>query len=152
MDGLSHNYVFIRRTQLQISLFAYGTLQLPEVMAAVTGRTFAAVPAWLFDHARYRLRHRIYPGLRRETGAVTAGTLFLGLDPQALARLDRFEDGFYTRTGVMVSTVELGCQPAQVYLIPPCSEHLLVYRGWSLDDFIRTHASAYVRRCRRQFR
>jgi gamma-glutamylcyclotransferase (GGCT)/AIG2-like uncharacterized protein YtfP len=135
-----------------ISLFAYGTLQLPEVMAAVTGRTFDAVPAWLSDHARYRLRRRIYPGLRREAGAITPGTLFLGLGPRDLARLDRFEDAFYTRTEVTASTVSLGCQAAQVYLIPPRNQHLLIYRSWSLDDFIRAHGPEYVRRCRRQFR
>ncbi|WP_367025253.1 gamma-glutamylcyclotransferase family protein [Methylococcus sp. ANG] len=137
---------------MEVSLFAYGTLQLPEVMAAVAGRAFDAVSAWLPGHARYRLRRRVYPGLRREAGAITPGTLFLGLGPRDLARLDRFEDAFYTRTEVTVSTAALGCQAAQVYLIPPRSEHLLVYRGWSLDDFIRAHGPAYVRRCRRQFR
>jgi len=135
-----------------VSLFAYGTLQLPEVMAAVAGRTFDAVPAWLSDHACYRLRDRVYPGLRRETGVITPGTLFLGLGPRDLARLDRFEDAFYTRIEVTVSTAALDCHAAQVYLIPPRSEYLLVYRGWSLDDFIRTRGQAYVRRCRRRFR
>ncbi|MEW6038333.1 MAG: gamma-glutamylcyclotransferase family protein [Pseudomonadota bacterium] len=135
-----------------ISLFAYGTLQLPEVMAAVAGRAFEAVPAWLPGHARYCLRRRIYPGLRRETGAITSGTLFLELDPRALARLDRFEDAFYTRTEVTVATAELGSKRAQVYLIPPGNEHLLIYRDWSLDDFIKAHGPVYLRRCRRQFR
>lgn len=135
-----------------MSLFAYGTLQLPGVMAAVAGRSFETVPAWLHDHARYRLRRRSYPGLRRETGAITQGTLFLGLDSCALARLDRFEDAFYTRTEVMVSTAELGRKPAEVYLIPPRNVHLLIDRDWKLDDFIKAHGPAYLRRCRRQFR
>lgn len=137
---------------MQISLFAYGSLQLPDVMAAVAGRAFEAVPAWLPGYARYRLRRRIYPGLRRQPGAVVAGTLFLEIDPCALARLDRFEDTFYTRAEVTVSTAARGDCQAQVYLIPPRSAHLLIGGDWSLADFAKMRGPAYLRRCRRQFR
>lgn len=136
---------------MTISLFAYGTLQLPEVMAAVTGRAFDAVPAVLCDYARYRLRRRVYPGLRYAPAAVTTGTLFLEVDPLSLARLDRFEDAFYTRLEVLVST-STGQRLAEVYVIPPRYKRLFVYRDWDLAAFGKERGAAYLCACRRQRR
>lgn len=129
-------------------LFAYGTLQIPEVMTAVTGRVFESVPAVLENYARYCLRQRVYPGLCRESGAVTEGTLFFGIDSLSLRRLDRFEDDFYTRATVPVVTPEQSRLLAEVYVIPPCHRGLLLPRRWDVNEFRCRHLSAYLRHCR----
>lgn len=137
---------------MRFSLFTYGTLQIPEVMTAVTGRVFESVPAVLENYARYRLRQRVYPGLCRESGAVTEGTLFLGIDSLSLQRLDRFEDDFYTRTTVSVVTPEQGRLTAEVYVIPSCHRSLLLPRRWELNEFRCRHLTDYLRHCRARVR
>ena len=86
-------------------VFAYGSLQVTEVMTAVTGKYFPSVPARLPAHARYRLKERAYPGL-----APQPGRLHCGVDRLSLSWLDRFEDRFYERR-TLVFTGEGGYSP-----------------------------------------
>ena len=74
-----------------IHLFAYGTLQLPEVFHAVTGRLRASEPATLTGYGRYGLLGLAYPGLIHEPGARTEGLLYRNLTGSELSRLDGFE-------------------------------------------------------------
>lgn len=117
------------------SVFTYGTLQLPSVMSAVTGRCPAASPASLYGYARYRLLDYSYPGLRLEAGAVTSGVLYSGLDSAELARLDAFEDTFYQRESLAVTTGAGLTVAAWVYVVPPQSYALLDDQPWCLTHF-----------------
>ena len=84
------------------ALFAYGTLEIPAVMLAVTARSFASEPARLDGFVRFLLRDRAYPGIVETPGATTEGRVYHGVDDASLARLDRFEDDCYERRGVVV--------------------------------------------------
>ncbi len=123
------------------SVFTYGTLQLPSVMSAVIGRCPAARPASLNGYARYRLLDYSYPGLRLEAGAVTAGVLYSGLDPAELARLDAFEDSFYRRESLAVTTATGLTVAAWVYVVPPQHYALLDDQPWCLSHF-QSHSLA----------
>ena len=131
-------------------VFAYGSLQIPAVMHAVTRRYLASRPARLEGYARYRLKRRSYPGLRRRSGAATEGMLYCGVDGLTLTRLDRFEDNFYRRQTLRVVIAPDGVVPAQVYVIPPRYYRLLQPGRWSLRQFQSTALKAYLRRCRRR--
>jgi gamma-glutamylcyclotransferase (GGCT)/AIG2-like uncharacterized protein YtfP len=127
------------------NLFAYGTLQLPEVMQAVTGRRFPALPARLDGYSRHCLRGKSYPGIRPAAGASVAGLLFTGIDAHAWQRLDEFEDDFYQRESVQVIASDGACWPAEIYKIPVAFYSLLLPEEWNLAEFERHRLSAFLR-------
>ncbi|MGZ8217152.1 gamma-glutamylcyclotransferase family protein [Methylomagnum sp.] len=133
-----------------IQLFAYGTLQIPEVMRAVTGAEFPSQPARLEGYARYRLSGRAYPGLRREPGTLAEGLLYGGIDAEALRRLDAFEDDFYRRETLAVLDTGGGAVAAEVYVVPPAHYSLLVYQPWDLEEFRRAALAGFMARCREE--
>lgn len=112
-------------------LFAYGTLEDPEVVRALTGRSFAAIEARLPGYDRYLLRGQPYPGIVRSPGGVVPGTLYLGVDGDALRRLDRYEGPPYRRTEVTVATGSAGRVAAWAYVIPRGLRGMLSDRRWS---------------------
>jgi gamma-glutamylcyclotransferase (GGCT)/AIG2-like uncharacterized protein YtfP len=127
-------------------LFAYGTLQIPDVLRAVTGRAFPSEPARLAGHARYRVNGRPYPGLCREPGSEAEGLLYCGLDEDALQRLDAFEDDFYRRQTLKVATLAGEIVAAEVYVVPPEQESILIRAPWSLEAFRETALEGFLRR------
>lgn len=135
---------------LTFNVFTYGTLQIPEVMETVAGRGFPSEPARLPDHARYRLRGLVYPGLCREPGVSTEGVLYRQVDAEALGRLDAFEDDFYLRESLAVLTGSGLWVAAEVYVVPPRYHSLLARQAWDLKQFRDLHLPEFLRaRCRR---
>lgn len=126
-------------------IFAYGTLQIPEVMLAVTGKQFGTLPARLDGYSRHRLRGRSYPGIRPASGASVDGLLFLGVDAQTLLKLDEFEDPFYRRDSVGVS-VDGHEWTAQAYVVRDESFGLLLPEEWCLEEFSRKHLALFLER------
>ena len=130
-------------------LFAYGSLQIPEVLLAVTGACFPARPARLPGYASYRLVGRPYPGLRRAPGASTEGVLYTHVSAAALRRLDRFEDDFYRRETLLVSIGFGRTVHAEVYVIPSRYHARLSGQPWDLEEFRRTALRELLARLRR---
>jgi gamma-glutamylcyclotransferase (GGCT)/AIG2-like uncharacterized protein YtfP len=128
------------------NLFAYGTLQLPEVMQAVTSRSFPAMPARLDGYSRHCLRGKSYPGIRPAAGASVAGLLFTGVDAQSWQRLDEFEDHFYRRETLQVIASDGIGWPAETYIIPVAFYGLLLPEEWSLAEFQHHRLSAFLHR------
>lgn len=131
-----------------INVFAYGTLQIPEVMRAVSGGDYPARPARLDGYARFSLAGRSFPGLRLQPGAATDGLLYGGIDAEALRRLDEFEDDFYRRETLSVVTEAGERLAAEVYVVPPEHYGLLIEEPWDLEEFRRTGLGAFMARCR----
>ena len=117
-----------------MKVFTYGSLQIPRIMRAVTGHRYPSEPARLDDFARYCLIGRSYQGIRRQLGAQTDGLIYLEVDTLALQRLDAFEDDFYHRETVTVTLASGGTTLAEVYVVSPEHDHLLIMsQEWSLD-------------------
>jgi len=136
-------------TQQPVSpFFAYGTLELPEVMEAVTGRVFPARDAHLPGFARALLRDRSYPGIVERAGARTTGVLYDAVDRVAFALLDRFEDAFYERRRLDVEVGDGEPVSAHVYVIPPEHAGLLTSNPWQRARFATEHLTTYVAHCR----
>ena len=125
-------------------LFVYGTLQLPAVMFAVTGKVFKALPARLDDYSRHRLRGKSYPGIRPNPGSSVEGLLVTGIDEESLRNLDGFEDSCYRRDAVTAITAEGGEWTAQAYVMREESVGLLLPEAWSLEEFQRKHLSLFL--------
>jgi len=130
------------------AIFTYGTLQIPDVMRAITGRPLKGRNATLSGYGCYRLRGRVYPGITREPGGVVHGTLYPDLDPDTLARLDLFEDDLYERIGVEV-TAGNAVLPAEAYVIREDFRHVLSRIPWDIDLFRQKHLARYLKGCRR---
>lgn len=128
---------------MKSKLFAYGTLQVPEIMTAVAGRLYPAHPACLHGYARYSLKDGSYPGIRPQSGALTLGILYTGVDARSLRRLDRYEDDFYRRQTLAVTTSSGETALAQVYVVAPEQYELLASRPWNLDDFMERSLAGF---------
>ena len=130
------------------SVFTYGTLQVPEVMAAVTGMRPDFEEAILPGHACYRLQHRIYPGTGPCSGGFIRGRLYHGINDLTLKYLDAFEDVLYQRRLLAVSTCD-SIINAQVYIIADEYRDLLLPEPWHLEEFVSNHLARYLDSCHR---
>lgn len=128
-------------------LFAYGSLQIPEVFATVTGQQVQGLPTRVEGYARYRLKGLPYPGLVAEPNSMTHGMLYHDLNAESWMRLDQFEDIFYRREILEVWSPELGTIRAKGYVIPPGESRRIDWREWSLEEFRREHLADFMRRC-----
>ena len=127
-----------------LPIFTYGTLQIPEVMAAVTGHALVPHPAVLEGHHRALLRDKIYPGIVVREGVYVDGTLWTGGDEDCLLRLDAFEDGCYERRQVPVTFEDGSTGPAWAWVVPDHLEHLLSELPWDTERFRDQHLEDYL--------
>jgi gamma-glutamylcyclotransferase (GGCT)/AIG2-like uncharacterized protein YtfP len=129
------------------ALFAYGTLMVPAVMEAVTGRRFPERAAVLRGFARHRLRGRLYPAVVEAAGAVLEGRLYEGIDAATLARLDRFEGRLYQRRRVTVEPAPGVTAPADLYVLADSRRAELLAEPWDAAAFVARHLGPYLRSC-----
>jgi len=134
-------------TAMTTSLFSYGTLEIPEVMTAVTGRTFASTGAILPDHARFLLHGETYPGIIHSYRAEVTGVLYRDVDRDSLALLDLFEGDFYRRRTVRVTTASQQHVTADAYLVAADHELLLSQQPWERKHFVAQHLNGFLAYC-----
>ncbi len=104
-----------------VDLFVYGTLKDPDLVRALTGKTFPSKPGVLAD---WRLvppdrSPSAYPEIEPSSGDRVEGLLLRQVDPEALQALDRYEEG-YVRRRVRVK-VEGRAVEAEVYVPARCA-------------------------------
>jgi len=126
-----------------LPLFCYGTLEIPAVMLAVSGRLPASQPAELPGYRRGIIPGRAYPGIEPADDRVT-GTLYRHPGAGALARIDRFEGAEYLRVRVTVATAH-GKQRAWAYL-PKHARGRVGREPWDPNRFERQELTRYLRR------
>ena len=118
-------------------LFAYGTLEIPAVMSAVTGQHYPGEAALLPGYTRYLLVNKQYPGIVPRENAEVTGVLYRNLSPDIWRRLDRYEDDFYQRQRVTVFTAGGESLDAWTYIIPVNKHDLLSQLPWDRRHFIK---------------
>jgi gamma-glutamylcyclotransferase (GGCT)/AIG2-like uncharacterized protein YtfP len=133
---------------LSDALFAYGSLTLPPLVRALTGRSFSGISAELEGFAAYRVRGRPYPGIVEQPGARTRGILHLGLDRRTWAILDRFEGEMYEPRPVRVRTAQGASPMAITYLLRPPFHAELTREAWDPERFAAEHLPRWVEECR----
>ncbi len=129
------------------SLFAYGTLEIPALMEAVTGRRFPEREALVRGFERRRLRRRPYPAAIPAEGAELRGRIYEDLDAATFARLDRFEGALYERRRVSAEAVGGGRLEAELYVLAPGYGAELLPEPWERDDFVARHLEEWLARC-----
>lgn len=122
-------------------LFAYGTLQFPEVLGALLGRVPAASQASAPGWRAARLRGLSYPGLVPGAGPAY-GVLLTGLSPGEWRVIDAYEDAEYDLAPVELAdgVAALAYRYTRVDLV--------LALDWSADDFVTRHLPAFARQCR----
>jgi len=131
------------------ALFAYGTLALPDVVDALTGRVPRARPAKLAGYRCLMLRGESFPGIERNPGSVTDGVLYQDLSPADLSVLDSFEDEPYQRRVVTVQPLDGEPIRAWAYVVPTHVGNLLSTEPWEPGRFSKRAHKATLRTCRR---
>ena len=131
-----------------IAVFTYGTLEIPEVMEAVTGRSFPSFDATATGYVRYLLKGKIYPGMMVGPGASTSGRVYVEINEQTLKILDEFEDEIYERELIEVIMHPKKSCKAFAYLIPQSKHDLLSSEPWKKEEFLSMYFDSYVQACR----
>jgi len=130
----------------RLSLFAYGSLILPEVYEAVTGVARVGLPVTACGFARFALKGCSYPGLVAWPGGAVQGMLYESLEREEWRRLDAFEDDFYVRQSLIVMHALGEKGFAEAYLIRSDRYEVLEAEGWCLDTFTRTALAPFLAR------
>ncbi|MEQ8288454.1 MAG: gamma-glutamylcyclotransferase family protein [Gammaproteobacteria bacterium] len=130
---------------MPVSVFTYGTLQVPTVMTAVTGQSFPYQPALLPGYRRYQIKNRVYPAIVPDESASTPGVLYNDINDEALALLDEFEDVLYDRLQVVVQQEG---KPVNAYAYVIAAKYMdrLASHDWDLSEFERQHLDYYLQR------
>ena len=136
-------------TKQRHRIFAYGTLVIPQVLEALTGRSFPATDATLHGHARFLVKDECYPALVPMADRSTPGRLYLHVDDKTLDLLDRFEGESYVRRTVLVQTEIGGTLEAQTFLLSPGREDLRTSSPWDEERFRREDVEGFLERCRK---
>ena len=131
------------------TLFAYGTLALPDVVDALTGRVPEARPARLAGYRCRLLLGEAFPGVERYPGSATDGVLYSDLSPADLSILDTFEDEPYQRRVVTVRPVDGETIRAWAYVVPAHAGNLLSSEPWEPARFPKSARNDTLRTCRR---
>lgn len=129
--------VFTDTLGMKAHLFAYGTLEIPAVMSAVTGQHYPAEAAMLPGYTRYLLANKHYPGIVPQLNAEVEGVLYRNLSPKVWRRLDRYESDFYQRQRVTVFSAKGEPIDAWTYIVPMAQQQLLSQFPWDRRYFTK---------------
>ncbi|MEU2040805.1 gamma-glutamylcyclotransferase family protein [Nocardia niwae] len=123
-------------------LFAYGTLQFPEVLETLLGRVPSLEPAELTGWRAAALPRRLYPGLVAAPRRLTRGALLSGLTAAEWAILDAFEDDEYDLRRVRI---EGRAAPVWTYVWTVTADPV----DWDRDRFAAEHLLGFAARSAR---
>jgi gamma-glutamylcyclotransferase (GGCT)/AIG2-like uncharacterized protein YtfP len=126
-------------------LFAYGTLQLPEVLQAVIGQRREGVPALLSGYRRFCVPGKPYPAMVVDGASSVPGLLYDGLSAAELELLDYYEGELYERHELLVQ-VQSAQLPAMSYVLGSAHGALVTEEPWNLQAFEREHLARYLQR------
>ena len=127
-----------------MNIFTYGTLMIPEVMAAVTTRKFRSIDAVLKGYARFTVKGESYPGIIPATDAATEGIIYFDVDKLSLEQLDAFEGDLYQRIQIMAETKEKEILSADAYVIKPKFRSYLSSQEWNIKEFSQKHLKTFL--------
>jgi gamma-glutamylcyclotransferase (GGCT)/AIG2-like uncharacterized protein YtfP len=99
------------------NVFTYGTLMFRPVWEHVVSGRYASVSATVLGFARYAVQNEHYPGCLAREGGRVAGTLYVDVSSDDVARLDAFEGAHYARAQCLVRLDQAAQMvPAWIYL------------------------------------
>jgi len=126
-------------------LFCYGTLQVPEVVRAVTGRTYPGTAATLYEYALYRVKNAKYPGIIPSADSKVEGVVYEDVSDNDLKVLDLFESDLYRRQLLDVKLPDDKICKAWCYVIPDHNKSMLTDDVWRLKDFLEHGLESFMK-------
>jgi gamma-glutamylcyclotransferase (GGCT)/AIG2-like uncharacterized protein YtfP len=118
-------------------VFTYGTLMFPEVWQSVVGRSFVTVSGEAPGFRIFRVSDAVFPGISEASQADSVpGVVYLDVDPESTARLDRFEDNFYERRAIAVDCNDGRRRMAEAYVVPEANRGVLTCEPWTRESFL----------------
>lgn len=118
-------------------VFTYGTLVFPEVWRSVVGRSFATVNGEAAGFQLFRVQGAVFPGISAASDADSVpGVVYLDVDSESIARLDRFEGDFYERRSIAVDGADGQRRMAEAYVVPDANRSLLTSEPWTRESFV----------------
>ncbi|MFG1794718.1 gamma-glutamylcyclotransferase family protein [Nocardia sp. NPDC049149] len=136
---LSDNSIGRLSGRLGHSLFAYGTLQFPEVLEVLLDRVPDLSPTTASGWRVAALPGRVYPGLVSAADSLAHGVLLSGLTAGEWAILDAFEDDEYDLRPLCLPG-HLG--PISTYVWTAAAEP----GDWHASQFAAAHLSQFAAR------
>ena len=125
-------------------LFCYGTLQVPEVIKSVTGRTYQGQTATVRDYAIYKVKDAEYPGIIRSADREIGGIVYDHVSDKDLKVLDLFESDLYRRQLLDVVLADGTTCNAWCYVIRDENRSLLTNEIWRLEDFLNNGLESFM--------
>ncbi|WP_051728438.1 gamma-glutamylcyclotransferase family protein [Nocardia brasiliensis] len=119
------------------SLFAYGTLQFPQMLEVLLGRVPTLTPAAAVGWRAAALPGLLYPGLVPQADAVAHGVVITGLTPGEWRTLDTFEDDDYDLRPIPLRDAPIA--PWTYVWTGPVAQD-----NWDAPTFARTHLASFV--------
>jgi gamma-glutamylcyclotransferase (GGCT)/AIG2-like uncharacterized protein YtfP len=132
-------------------VYAYGTLQVPAIIAQIVGREVVGCPARLSGYARWCIEGRLYPAIVEAPASEVDGIVYPGLDTAELERLDTYEGELYERRELPVRVGDVTIA-ACTYVLRAEHAHWLSREPWDLARFEREHLASYLARVSRTSR
>ncbi len=114
--------LFQSRSFMQ-QVFVYGSLLFPELVEALTGRSFESREATLKNYRRFCVQGADFPAVFPQKGSEVHGRILLNVDKQSLDVLNFYEGDEYACRSEIVET-ENGSAEALVYVWQSGREHL----------------------------
>lgn len=120
---------------MENALFAYGTLQLPEMMQKILGRSVSGVPALLKDYRSGLVARANFPGIVPQAGECVEGMRLTGFSQDDLQLLDAYEGELYRRIRVQVHLKEEPFLQKQswVYCMAPWAHGRVTATPWTIE-------------------
>jgi gamma-glutamylcyclotransferase (GGCT)/AIG2-like uncharacterized protein YtfP len=117
-------------------VFTYGSLMFPEVWRSVVGRDFATVAGTATGYSIFRVRDAAFPAITPACeGSSVTGLMYLDVDAETVARLDRFEDTFYDRLAIEIDCADGARREADAYVVLEKNRHVLTAEPWTAEWF-----------------
>ena len=128
------------------NLFVYGTLLFPELVYALTQKSYKSTPALLKDYQVTEIFDgaipRSYPALTPMLGAEAKGKLLFDVDEKALGILDSYEGDEYEKITINLPVDGANYQAITYAWIGTGDEEL---KGdWNPNEFESNHLSYYL--------
>lgn len=114
-------------------MFVFGTLQDPDLLAAVIGRPtdeIARVPAYLPGKRAVRVENETYPTLIDDEQGTVHGQILGPMEGADVDRILFFEAEEYDFSPTMVEAPD---GPSQVHIFAPAERTIATGEDWSLD-------------------
>lgn len=125
------------------NIFVYGTLQNPEVVEALTGKSFKQTPYVLNGYKVFQVKGEHFPGMVKSKGSSAKGYILYDVDKKAFEIINKWEGTSYTPNIIKISADSNEIE-AITYI---WKDEMVLEGNWSNEIYRTTHMWECVEKC-----